>query len=830
MITISTVSKPRGKRFGWASLCSVLLLVGTAHQAHAQFTGYYALQNFTLTNSGGLFPNGYASSPGCLTVTSCPDTNELDLTGTNDGSGLTGMTDFTIPLPSGDVFGFYVGSVDNTGGAGVLSVTGFSALSSGFQFSYSFATTDDPGYEYGGYLIGVPVSNSSSNQSGNTNVLLNVNGQTYQTVLYQLTDTNGENGANVDVIASVGSDPSAPEPGSVQFLLVAAMLALLERNRRRLRLLLRVRRVAAGVVTVAAGAICFSGSLLAQQVFYTGTNVTGQLALANVVNATQQAHTTQELGAATYLGGAEILKSLPRLHPPVSTNGKLGASTLSLPTTGLSIVPPSGVSGFNALSHLDQRDAYNGNQFSLEPPNQSIAVGNGYLLEGVNNAVQIYNTSGSPILPVVLASNQLFGLAPAINYASPTNSYGVYPTDMRVYFDPGMDRWIVLQRAQDYDIYGDPLNSSHLYMAVSQSGDPTANYNIYVMNTSDASNLGCPCIADYPQIGADQYGFHIAWNEFNAGEQYFVDASIVTISKASLVSGASQPTAVQFLLPYNTGYEFAIQPATTPPGAANFVAFGGLEYFVSSQSNGEQGTAVALWAMTNTSSLAILSPGQSPAVSLTRIAVPTETYIPPGVANQPAGATPLGSSLTPPAPLEFLDGGDTRVQSLVYASGQLFLTLPTGVVDQNGISLVGGAYIVLSPTYRGLVLAAKVVTQGYLLVTGNNLLRPAIAVNAQGAGAIAVTLVGPSYYPSAAFVPFAVSSAPSTLEIAAAGTLPEDGFTGYGAYGGDGVARWGDYNTAVTASDGSIQMVVQYIGSYPRTQYANWNTYVFRYQ
>jgi hypothetical protein len=128
------------------------------------------------------------------------------------------------------------------------------------------------------------------------------------------------------------------------------------------------------------------------------------------------------------------------------------------------------------------------------------------------------------------------------------------------------------------------------------------------------------------------------------------------------------------------------------------------------------------------------------------------------------------------------------------------------------------------------VLAARVLNQGYLLVTGNNLLRPAMAVNAQGVGAIAVTLVGQAWYPSAAFIPFASSSTPSTLEVAAAGTLPEDGFTGYAAYGGDGIARWGDYNTAVAASDGSIRMVVQYIGNYPRTQFANWNTYVFQYQ
>ncbi len=797
-----------------------MLLVGAAHEAKAQFSGDYALQNFTLTNNGGLLPNGYAWSPDCLSITSCPNSDTLILTGTNDGSGLTGMTDFTIPLPSGDIFGFYVGSFDNTGGAGVLNVTNFSVLGSGFQFSYSFATIDDPGNEYGGYLIGVPVSNRVSSQSGGTSIPLSINGQAYQGILYQLADTDGESQNNV--IASLGS--AVPEPGTLQFLLVAAALAGFARNRRRLRFLFRVRRVMAGLVTVVAGAICFTAQLPAQQVFYTGRNVTGQVLLTNVVNARQQTQSTQQLGAVNSLSGAEIPRSLPRLHPPASARGAQGASALSLPMTGLSIVPLSGVTGFNALSHQDQRLAYNGNQFSLEPPNQSIAVGNGYVLEGVNNAIQIFNTSGTPLLPVVLASNQLFGLPPEINYASSAN--GVFPTDMRVYFDPGIARWIVLQRSQDNDIFGDELNGSHLYIAVSQTADPTANYNIYVMNTTDGSNPGCPCIDDYPQIGADQFGFHVAWNEFNTSGISIVGASILTLSKAALASGASQPTAVQFLMPFVSGYEFAIQPATTPPGASNFVASGGLEYFVSSQSDGEQGTAVALWAMYNTSSLAT----PSPAVALTRITVPTETYIPPGVATQPPGLTPLGSSQVPPAQLEFIDGGDTRVQALSYASGQLFLTLPTAVIDQNGKSVVGGAYMVLSPTYRGGALAAKVVKQGYLLVTGNHLLRPAIAVNAQGVGAIAVTLVGQAWYPSAAFIPFASSSAPSTLEVAAPGAFPEDGFTGYAAFGGDGVARWGDYNTAVAASDGSIQMVVQYIGNYPRTQNANWNTYVFQYQ
>ncbi len=156
--------------------------------------------------------------------------------------------------------------------------------------------------------------------------------------------------------------------------------------------------------------------------------------------------------------------------------------------------------------------------------------------------------------------------------------------------------------------------------------------------------------------------------------------------------------------------------------------------------------------------------------------------------------------------------------------------MQSSVFDQNGQSVVGGAYIVLKPTYRNGQLNATVANQGFLFVNGDHLLRPSVAVNAQGRGAIAVTLVGPDWYPTAALIPISSVGAPTTLQVAAPGTLPEDGFTGYPGGGFLGLARWGDYNSAVAASDGSIWMLMQYIGSYPRTQYANWNTYVARFQ
>src|SRR5260370_13499786 len=216
-------------------------------------------------------------------------------------------------------------------------------------------------------------------------------------------------------------------------------------------------------------------------------------------------------------------------------------------------VRPSSSFIFDGLTHFDQRQANSGNQLSVEPPNASIAVANNIILEGVNNAVRVYTTSGTTLLPT-LSSNELFGLPPAINRN--TGAFGVFPTDMRVYFDQDVNRWFVLQRSQDNDLNGNPVNSSHIYLAVTQTADPVGIYNIYVMDTTHAGNPGCPCVADYPQIGSDQYGIYISANEYNTSTQGFVDATILAISKSDIVSGPIPPPPYRFGVRLSTGYEF----------------------------------------------------------------------------------------------------------------------------------------------------------------------------------------------------------------------------------------------------------------------------------
>jgi hypothetical protein len=572
--------------------------------------------------------------------------------------------------------------------------------------------------------------------------------------------------------------------------------------------------------------LCLTVVIFGQdQFYYSAADATGRLAKTGETNASQASVAFQSLRSST--GGA-IATPEYKLHvvePQRSVFGTLStARTLTAPViSGLTVSPTSTAFNFLGLTHYDQRNANSGNQFSVEPPNPEIAVANGYILEGVNNAIQVYSTSGTPLLPATLSTNQLFGVPPAIDRNTGVN--GVFPTDMRVFYDPGINRWFVLQRAQDYDIFGYPLNSSHLYLAVSQTGDPTAKYNIYVMNTTNTGRPGCPCFSDFPQIGADQYGIYISSDEYDTVFGRFADVSILAISKASLAAGAPFPIVQEFVVPRRTGFEGTVRPATTPPGASYFLASGGVEFFVSTNAILYTSSQFAIWALTNTASL-----NTTPSLTLIQRVVPGMTYTYPDVASQKPGPLPYGSTLIPPGQLAYIDGGrDSRVLSLVYSGGRLYVTMATQAVDETGRSVVAGGYAILSPTYRLGTLAAPVLRQGYLIVKNNHVLRPAVAVNPQGRGAIAFTLVGPDYYPSAGFVPIDTFSTGTTAQIAAFGAFPEDGFTGYPDFGGVGVARWGDYSCAVATADGSIWMTTEYIPDAPRTDFANWGTRVIRY-
>jgi len=347
------------------------------------------------------------------------------------------------------------------------------------------------------------------------------------------------------------------------------------------------------------------------------------------------------------------------------------------------------------------------------------------------------------------------------------------------------------------------------------------------LNTTDANDPdgAGPRIPDFPHIGLDHFGFFISVNEFSFTTFGFIDAAIFAISKQALItgSGGTHPGVTRIALPFQTGFEFTVFPANTPPGSSFFTGNGGVEFFVSSQFVSNTEHSLSVWALTNTKSLDTI-----PALGLQRDRVSTQAYnFPTQSVEQKDGFRPLGASLN--EPLETLDSGDFRVLSVVFSAGRLWATLGTEVTDGNGDQRMAAAFFALSPQIVGGTLSASVITQGVISETGASLLRPAIAVNAQNKGGMVFTLVGPNDFPSSAFVPIDdVTVGP--INIARAGNEPEDGFSGYAAFGGNGTARWGDYSAAGVDSDGSIWMATEYIPDLARTFFANWSTYITRFQ
>ncbi|HEV8055927.1 MAG TPA: hypothetical protein VGP51_05525, partial [Nocardioidaceae bacterium] len=56
---------------------------------------------------------------------------------------------------------------------------------------------------------------------------------------------------------------------------------------------------------------------------------------------------------------------------------------------------------FEGLNAADSRYANDGNQFTNEPPDQALCVGNGFTMEGVNTAIAVFDRTGAQLAPTV---------------------------------------------------------------------------------------------------------------------------------------------------------------------------------------------------------------------------------------------------------------------------------------------------------------------------------------------------------------------------------------------------------------------------------------------
>jgi hypothetical protein len=510
---------------------------------------------------------------------------------------------------------------------------------------------------------------------------------------------------------------------------------------------------------------------------------------------------------------------------------------------------PGAATGFNGLSHADQRLAgtgiYTNTQFSLEPPDQGLCVGNGFVVEPINTAFAVYNERGTQ-LTAATALNQFYKRSPLIDRT--TNTLGDFLSDPKCYWDPAGHRFI--QTILEMDAPG-PSNvfpffqRSHVLVAVSRTSNPTGAWNLYSIDTSDdglngtPSHTQCPCLPDQPLLGANRDGVFISTNEFQNNAQFFFNGGqIYGLGRAALESGASSVVFTHLdvgTVPTrdpNLPRWGSIQPSVSvnPRSGTELLMTGGPEDQF--QNNAPLDNRIAAWSLTGTGSLK----GGHPRLQLSHVVLHSETYgLPINTgATQKFGPTPLRDALNSPPinateAFEKINANDSRMNQVVDLNGVLFGGVNTTVTSRTGPPRVGIAYFAVGAAGTPFGIFARIIHQGYVAVNGENVLFPSIAVNRAGVGAMAFTLSGPHFFPSAAYVRFGLGRAVGPIHVSGPGVLPEDGFTGYKSFQSPtpGVARWGDYSAAVFA-DGAIWMGNEFIPGTPRTQLANWGTFLSR--
>jgi hypothetical protein len=221
------------------------------------------------------------------------------------------------------------------------------------------------------------------------------------------------------------------------------------------------------------------------------------------------------------------------VHDPLS--GPLAADPVVQTTQGTTASPSS--TSFEGVSNLD----------SVIPPDTNGAIGRDnatgteYYVQWVNLHFAVYNPSTGAAVVGPLKGSQIWanlgGVCATSNQGDPIAKY-----------DPGTGRWLLSQFAFKTNIFGSPVAPYYQCVAVSTSGNPGGNYNLYAFTTKDSA--GHDYFPDYPKFGSWPDGFYLSVNYFNGNT--FAGPGVFAFNRDDLVNGV--PSArVQHYDQYNSG-------------------------------------------------------------------------------------------------------------------------------------------------------------------------------------------------------------------------------------------------------------------------------------
>jgi len=570
--------------------------------------------------------------------------------------------------------------------------------------------------------------------------------------------------------------------------------------------------LASGPASAAAGSSGQAGSTVVKAAtFSPALTEVGQVnlgVLARAERATQVSSHRQGAEISRAAVDASTTRYRPVDNAVVTYGSRVGAAKNPNPaTTPLSTTNVPGEHGFSGMGGIQQAETTGGSD--LEPPDQGLCAGGGYVMEFINNALAVYDKSGAQLLAPIGSASV---------FMQPTTDFF---SDPRCYYDAPTKRWFVQEFiVGTVNSSGQLTSPSTQFEAVSNTQDPTGSFTVYSFDTSDTSTAGCPCFGDYDNLGADDNGIYIATDEFGIDSGAYNGVVIYAFSKEQIETAADTgilPTIFAYRLTQDAfGQPYVVAPTSTPPGT-DFAP--NTEYFVESNSDAPGDDHLMVYALNDTSLL-----GAPAAPTLYSTEVTTEAYAFPPDAKQKVGPRPLGKAYQDPA--GGIQADFNAEMEPTYVGGDIYAELDTATA--SGSDAID--WFILRPKLAGkkLKLSATVAHQGVVAVKGTSLLYPYTAVDSSGVGYLLFSVSGPSNYPSPAYISYGPTGPIGPVIVATAGAAPEDGFTCYAAFVGPfyGGCRWGDYSMGVVMA-GRIFMATEMIPQGFRDTLTNWGTYIW---
>ncbi len=191
-----------------------------------------------------------------------------------------------------------------------------------------------------------------------------------------------------------------------------------------------------------------------------------------------------------------------------------GAGILS-PTLTQTTTAPSAGQGFDGISYADTT-------CGCMPPDGAIAAGPTYLVGAVNTAYEVWDKTGKSRLgPVDLGT---FFLGCNIGFV----------TDPFTDYDAAANRFVL--GVLSFDFFYD----SSLCIAVSQSGDPTGNWNVYSIPVDRTTAGSGADLLDFPHMAISSDAIFVSGNQFGNFAQTYLGPRVYAFNKAQMYARQQQ--------------------------------------------------------------------------------------------------------------------------------------------------------------------------------------------------------------------------------------------------------------------------------------------------